>query len=309
MKQDRWTFLLFREDSPRVQKVALDAFWLRTALAVGGISVVVVLASLAYFGVQGRARLEARALAEENRILSAELEEMRSRLGELETRMGALSDESARFRAVAGLDAIPSEVMEVGVGGPGTGTPETHPLRDADPDLSEVAFAVEYDVNALERRARLLSASLDEARDSLMAHRDLLESTPSILPTSGWLSSRFSRSRYHPIHHRPLPHEGIDLAAEKGTPILAAAKGRVVAARWKSGYGLTIEIDHGYGYTTRYGHADKILVQEGQEVQRGDVIAQVGETGIATAPNLHYEVLVGGQPTNPMNYVLSDAVP
>ncbi|MFP3948031.1 MAG: M23 family metallopeptidase, partial [Longimicrobiales bacterium] len=92
-------------------------------------------------------------------------------------------------------------------------------------------------------------------------------------------------------------------------PILAAAKGRVVTARWQSGYGETVEIDHGFGYVTRYGHADKILVQEGQEVERGEVIAQVGETGIATAPNLHYEVLVGGQPMNPMNYVLSGGVP
>lgn len=309
MKRERWTFLLFREDSPRVTKVALDASWLRAAVAVAGVSVVVVLTCLIYFGVQGHARLEARALAEENRILSVELEEMRGRLGQLETRIGTLSDESARFRTLAGLEAIPPEVMEVGVGGPGTGTPETHPLHEADPELSEMAFAVEYDVNALERRARLLSASLDEARDSLMAHRDLLESTPSILPTSGWLSSGFSRSRYHPIHHRPLPHEGIDIATHKGTPILAAAKGRVVTARWQSGYGLTVEIDHGYGYTTRYGHADKILVEEGQEIERGDVIAQVGETGIATAPNLHYEVLVGGQPTNPMNYVLSEAAP
>ena len=309
MKRDRWTFLLFREDSPRVTKVAVNASWLRIGAVAGGISVLLILVSLVYFGIQGRAHLEARSLAEENRILSAELEEMRGRVGHLETRIGSLSEESARFRTLAGLDAIPSEVMDVGVGGPGTETPEDHPLHEADPELSEVAFTVDYDVKALERRARLLTASLAEARDSLMAHRELLESTPSILPTSGWLSSGFSRSRYHPIHHRPLPHEGVDIAAQKGTPILAAAKGRVVTARWQSGYGLTVEIDHGFGYTTRYGHADKILVQEGQEVERGDVIAQVGETGIATAPNLHYEVLVGGQPTNPMNYVISDAVP
>lgn len=309
MKRERWTFLLFREDSPRVKQVALDARWLRVAAGAGALSVVAVVFSLFYFGLQGHARMEARALAEENRILSSELEEMRGRLGTLETRIGALSDESSRFRTLAGLEPIPSEVMEVGVGGPGTGTPESHPLAEADSALSEMAFAVEYDVNALERRATLLSESLAEATDSLMAHRELLESTPSIMPTSGWLSSRFSRSRYHPIHHRPLPHEGIDIAAEKGTPILAAANGRVIAAGWQSGYGLTVEIDHGYGYTTRYGHADKVLVRVGQEIERGDVIAQVGETGIATAPNLHYEVLVGGQPTNPMNFVLSGAAP
>jgi murein DD-endopeptidase MepM/ murein hydrolase activator NlpD len=113
----------------------------------------------------------------------------------------------------------------------------------------------------------------------------------------------------HPIHNRPLPHEGVDIAANKGTPIFAAAKGRVIRAQWVTGYGLTVEIDHGYGYTTLYGHASKLLVRRGQQVGRGDVIAQVGATGIATAPNLHYEVRVNGQPQNPANFIIPDVVP
>ena len=151
--------------------------------------------------------------------------------------------------------------MQAGVGGPGLGSLESYPLWSVDSAAAKNAFALSYDLNALERRARLLATSLDEATDSLQAHQDLLESTPSILPTSGLLSSRFSKSRMHPIHNRPLPHEGIDIAAPKGTPIFAAAKGRVVRAGWVSGYGLTVEIDHGYGYTTLYGHASKLLVR------------------------------------------------
>ena len=113
----------------------------------------------------------------------------------------------------------------------------------------------------------------------------------------------------HPIHNRPLPHEGIDLAAPKGTPIFAAAKGRVTRAGWAVGYGLTVEIDHGHGFTTLYGHASKLLVRVGQEVSRGDVIAQVGSTGIATSSHLHYEVSLNGVPQNPSNYILPDIVP
>jgi len=75
------------------------------------------------------------------------------------------------------------------------------------------------------------------------------------------------------------------------------------------GYGLTVELDHGFGYSTLYGHADKVLVRVGQRVERGDVIAQVGNTGIATSPHLHYEVRIGGVPVNPMNYVITGAVP
>jgi murein DD-endopeptidase MepM/ murein hydrolase activator NlpD len=161
----------------------------------------------------------------------------------------------------------------------------------------------------IERRANLLKSSLAEATDSLMAHRDLLESTPSILPTEGLLSSYFSNRRWHPIHHRPLPHEGIDIAATRGTPILAAAKGTVIYAANMSGYGLMVEIDHGYGYTTRYGHASRLLVRVGQTVRRGDRIALVGNTGIATSSHLHYEVRLGGQPQNPMNFVIAETIP
>ncbi len=168
------------------------------------------------------------------------------------------------------------------------------------PRGAQATFATGYHLSALERRARLLSESLDEATDSMLAHRDLLESTPSILPTEGWVSSRFSLSRMHPIHNIPLPHEGIDISAPMNTPIFAAAKGKVVRAGWVQGYGLTVEIDHGYGFHTLYGHASKLIVQAGQEVTRGEMIARVGNTGISTGSHLHYEVRVNGKAEDPV---------
>jgi murein DD-endopeptidase MepM/ murein hydrolase activator NlpD len=169
-------------------------------------------------------------------------------------------------------------------------------------------FAAAYDLSALERRARLLSESLEEATDSVLAHRELLESTPSILPTAGWLSSRFSQARMHPIHNRPLPHEGVDISAPMNTPIFAAAKGRVVRAGWLVGYGLAVEIDHGFGYATLYGHASTLIVQSGQEVLRGEMIARVGSTGISTSSHLHYEVRVNGVPQDPTTYILPETI-
>jgi murein DD-endopeptidase MepM/ murein hydrolase activator NlpD len=201
------------------------------------------------------------------------------------------------------------EILEVGVGGPGSASPAGQALWAADSALANEAFAVEYDLSALERRIRLLSSSLAEASDSLSAHGDLLESTPSIWPTAGVLSSRFTTARYHPIHHQSLPHHGVDISAPAGTPILASAKGRVTHAGRKSGLGLTVEIDHGHGFKTVYGHASKILVRRGQVVERGEVIANVGSTGISTSPHLHYEVHVGGMAVNPMNYVIGTVLP
>ena len=309
MTGDRWTFLVLRGARSAVTQYTLSTRRLKVVAGVAG-AVSLLLASLAVvLGLDGAARLEAHRLATRNEALTSELVGFQDRVARLEATLGKIAQKDARYRGLAGLESIDPEVLEVGVGGPGLGTPGSYPLWSVDSVAGKAAFAVSYDLNALERRARLLSESLDEATDSLQAHHDLLEATPSILPTHGWLSSRFSKSRMHPVHNRPLPHEGVDIAAPGGTPIFAAAKGRVVRAGWAVGYGLTVEIDHGFGYATLYGHASKLLVRRGQMVGRGDVIAHVGRTGVATSTNLHYEVHVNGKPMNPMNYVLPGSVP
>ncbi len=279
-----------------------------TAGGVGFFGVAfVALAALAF--VQGSHSLENGQLQRENTLLTHELSSIRDRVEELQGELALLTEKDAEIRVLAGLDIIDEEVLQVGVGGPGSPTLENHPLFRMDERKGAEAFAVAYDLNALERRARLLRESLIEASDSLAAHRDLLESTPSILPTDGRLTSRFTSARLHPIHNRELPHEGIDIAAPRGTPIMAAAKGRVSFAGRRSGYGLLVEIDHGYGYSTLYGHASELLVRIGQTVERGEVIARVGNTGLATSPHLHYEVRIAGRPVNPLSYIITDAVP
>jgi len=307
MTGDRWTFLVVRGEGVRQYSVSRRTLRASLGLAVLGVVLFVGFAVSAAF--DATAHIQVRNLEARNESLVQELAEFRARVGDLESTLDVLSEQDAQFRTLAGLDAIDAEVMQVGVGGPGLGTPESYPLWSIDSTATQTAFAVSYDLNALERRARLLSASLEEATDSLESHRDLLESTPSILPTSGWLSSSFSQSRMHPIHNRPLPHEGIDISAPEGTPIFAAANGRVVRAGWAVGYGLTVEIDHGFGFSTLYGHASKLLVKRGQVVDRGDVIAQVGRTGIATSSHVHYEVSVNGTPRNPSDFILPKVVP
>ncbi|MFO8174475.1 MAG: M23 family metallopeptidase [Gemmatimonadota bacterium] len=309
MTDKRWTFLLLGDDPDGVRQFS---FSIRLLKAVAAGITVVSLLLLGLFSIlvfNGAAHVRVLHLARENEILSRELKGFRDRVDGLETSLARLGEEDGKIRVLAGLDGTDEEILEVGIGGPGLGIPAAHPLWALDSTLSKAAFSVEYDLNALERRARLLTESMAEASDSLLAHRDLLESTPSILPAAGVLSSRFSTSRLHPIHHRKLPHEGVDVSASLGTPILAAAKGIVTFSGWMSGLGYTIEIDHGYGYTTRYGHASKLLAQRGQEVTRGEVIAQVGSTGISTSPHLHYEVRIGGRAVNPMNYVIGNILP
>jgi murein DD-endopeptidase MepM/ murein hydrolase activator NlpD len=309
MTGKKWTFLVVRDEGGPVRQYSLSTRLLKVLGGVGAAVALVIAAVTVLVGLNGSARLNAHRLESQNQALRAEIDQFQNRVGELEVTLGTLSKEGSNLRTLAGLETFDPDILEVGVGGPGLGSPEEYGLWAVDSMASKSAFALTYDLSALERRALLLSSSLGEAADSLAAHRDLMESTPSILPTNGWLSSRFSQNRMHPVHNRPMPHPGVDIAADKGTPIYAAAKGRVVRAGWVVGYGLTVEIDHGYGYTTLYGHASQLLVRRGQEITRGDIIAQVGATGVTTSSHLHYEVRINGVAQNPANFILPESVP
>lgn len=287
----------------RVRQFSLSREMTRIGVAAG-LFVLSALVSLAIgFFVKEGQRLRADRLAAQNELLAGEVESMRDRLALLETSLNELSGRDEHYRLLAGLEPIDSDVQQAGIGGPGTATLQSSELYRLDPEQGRLAFTTAYDLNTMIRRARLLALSWTEAIDSLTSQHDRWESTPSIMPTFGYISSSFSRSRMHPILDRARPHAGIDIAAPHGTPILAAAKGRVVFAGTRGNYGRMVEIDHGYGYVTRYAHASRVLVRAGQRVQRGDKIAEVGSTGLSSGPHLHYEVFVNGRAVNPSNYV------
>ena len=123
-------------------------------------------------------------------------------------------------------------------------------------------------------------------------------------PVQGRLTSGYG-SRFHPILGSARFHKGVDLAAASGTPIVAAADGRIVAAGWHGGYGRQVAIAHGGGIQTSYSHMSRIGVASGEAVRRGQVIGYVGSSGLSTGPHLHYEVYKNGRPVNPMSVKLS----
>ena len=303
----RWTVLLVPHGSGSSRAVEVSLSVVKALIGFGSVLglVLVVLGGAAL--TRGVSITRSRALERENRLLSDELLRMRSRLADLQDTLHVFSQRDEEVRLLAGLAPLDSGVRNAGIGGPPGAWSERDSLAALGP-AGQQALAVREDMDGLIRRADILSQSVSEAYDSLHSHQVRFAATPSIMPTRGWLTSAFSAERVHPILHLARPHEGIDVAAPMGAEIEAPAAGVVTEVKWEDGYGNFLTIDHGYGLVTRYAHCSKILVVRGQRVKRGQKIALVGATGLATGPHLHYEVWVGGKPVDPLHYVLPDAI-
>jgi murein DD-endopeptidase MepM/ murein hydrolase activator NlpD len=144
--------------------------------------------------------------------------------------------------------------------------------------------------------------SLRDLVDKLEDKHQRLATSPAIWPARGWLTSRFG-PRISPFTGERQFHAGLDIAGAAGTEIVAPADGRVAFVGEKGPLGNTLMIDHGFGIRTQYGHTQRVLVQPGAEVHRGEVIALLGNTGRSTGPHLHYVVEVNGKAVNPIDYI------
>jgi murein DD-endopeptidase MepM/ murein hydrolase activator NlpD len=305
----RWTVLLLppRNEAARTYEVP---GWTFRALAWGGaISTILVVAAVfvlfSPWGTPG-----ARLVAAQNRALQADILAIEERFRVLDDTLFRIAEREQKMRMLAGLPveaapATPSDA-ELLVATSASVTEVGASRRR--PFAGRLGWSARPDVEGLISRATNLASGFRDVSDSLEANYSRFANTPSILPTAGWLSSQFTRSRFHPILHENRPHEGIDVTAPTGTPIVAPAGGRVVHAGNAQGFGLVVEIDHGNGIRTKFAHCSRVAVRVGQIVTRNQLIAAVGSTGLSTAPHLHYEIHVNGKPVDPLTYVLPDAI-
>lgn len=189
-----------------------------------------------------------------------------------------------------------------------------HQRYDSLLSLNDAALVVRVaqKMDLVERQLHRQSQSFDELVDLCKTQEDRLCHIPAIQPVSNKDLKRMASGygyRIDPIYHIKKFHEGMDFSAEKGTDVFVTGDGRVIQAGFDKGYGLSVMVDHGYGYVTRYAHLSKKLVNRGQNLKRGDKIGEVGSTGKSTGPHLHYEVHLRGVVQNPANYYFLDLTP
>ena len=210
------------------------------------------------------------------------------------------------MRAVRELEAKLRIMTDTEKEGIATGGPTEERLSNLLEYIEEKPTLALEDVRALQRQAVLQAKSLEELSQILEGQTIKLAHTPSVSPIKGraWITSLFGIRR-DPFTKRRRMHEGLDLAARPGTSIIATADGRVRFSGSKGTWGRVVIINHGYGFETRYAHNKRNLVKTGQEVKRYDQVAELGSSGRATGPHVHYEVNKLGKPVNPMLHIVN----
>ncbi|MFM2428129.1 MAG: hypothetical protein RL012_13 [Bacteroidota bacterium] len=242
-------------------------------------------------------------LRKENSLLRFHYDQIRQEIDKGNEVLAYLKDQDANlYRMILEVEPMPCPVGKAGIG-------DTDRYQDLLDKNKLIATTVQK-VDRLKRQLYIQSKSYDEIQKLAQENEKRLAAIPAIQPLSNkdlkYLSSPFGM-RLHPIHKIPTMHEGVDFAAPRGTPIYATGNGVVkLTKRSFRGYGNQVEIDHGYGFLTKYCHMQDFKVKPGQKVARGQCIGYVGSTGASTAPHLHYEVVKNRKKINPAHYFTND---
>lgn len=273
------------------------------ALIVIAAFVALLTTSVIMIGKYSSHMRDANLLAElenENAALRTRIQTFQHEIDELENRMAANFELQNRARMLAGLDPIDSQVWQVGIGGPEPLVLESARITDSERILSNL----DDDLERMVRQSKLQLDSYDEILDILDKEKKVRDCTPSIRPLrGGYLSSRFGR-RMDPFTGRISHHTGVDYRARTGSPVMSTADGVVTMAKKNGSFGLMIEVNHSFGFKTRYAHLSKMLVRRGSRVKRGEIIGLVGNSGRSTGSHLHYEVMFKKARRDPLHYVI-----
>jgi murein DD-endopeptidase MepM/ murein hydrolase activator NlpD len=269
-----------------------------------GIGIGVVLFGIATYAFDSpreqQLKKDYKLLLTQYKVLSHRIADNQKVLEELQQRDDQL------YRAIFNAEPIPASIRRPGFGG----TDRYEFLLDM--PNSDLVITTTKKLDIMTKELYVQSNSYDELIELIKTKEDRMKSIPAIRPLSGkdmkGLSSGFGM-RMHPIFGDLRGHTGVDLTAEAGSPIYATGDGIVESAGWDGGYGNCVVINHGFGYKSVYGHCKEMIVRTGQKVVRGQKIATVGMTGVASGNHVHYEVRVKDRPDNPAKYFFMDLSP
>lgn len=240
--------------------------------------------------------LHQQELAEAKREAQDSLNALAANVGRLQAHVMRLDALGERLTEMADMDGGEFDFsLKPAQGGPES----TAAMRDV------VVHDFINSLNELSLKLENRDHQLDVLEGLLMSHSLHEEVYPTGRPVkSGWLSSHFGE-RTDPFTGQLAQHEGVDFAGKEGSEVIAVAAGVVTIAERRYGYGNLVEVNHGNGFVTRYGHNKDILVLQGQTVKKGETLATMGSTGRSTGPHVHFEVLRNGKPVNPAKYIYS----
>ena len=281
-------------------------YWLRRsgAYIFGGIGIgIVFFYTFLYFFPSPR---EA-SLMQYNRNLTAEMEVLEKQVDQMQIILADLSQRDDNlYRAILGAEPIPLSAR--------MGATRQISYYDSLARMTNIQLGADLQrkVDILEKEMYVQARSYEEILDLAKKQEIRMDHIPAIQPVLNKDLKRMASGygwRVDPVYHVRRFHQGMDFSAPVGTDIFATGNGVVTYAGWRQGYGETVEIDHGFNYTTRYAHCSKIFAKKGKKVNRGDVIALVGNTGKSTGPHLHYEVHYYDKPVDPRNYYFYDLSP
>lgn len=261
-------------------------------LTASACALVILLSVLAisYTGGAITRRGEVARLRSQNQELAAVNQRLAETVSEVQSRLDDFEEQTAKLALAAGMEALPDVLGDRVVPSDRFGSGGQYDRLPGSPEVLQI-------------QGDWIATQLSEVEKAL-AHRDeVWAATPSISPAMGLMTDGFG-GRPDPVTGRHALHRGLDISARRGTPVIAPADGVVVFTGLSGGLGKTIRIAHGLGYTTVYGHLDRIEVEPGEEVRRGAKIGALGNSGRSTGPHLHYEVHVDGEAVNPLYYIL-----
>lgn len=257
---------------------------------------------LSYFGVLNTEG-SVSSIKSENALLVSKLKEITTKYQDLNTELDSLISVNNELRIAANLPPLEKDDRILGKGGSISGG-----LFDflSSSNKKEIQSSLNF-IEEVEKKFDFEKNNFVEIANTLKDNQSLYRSIPAIKPCDGTLALHGFGMRMHPILNIRRMHEGIDIITPVGTPVYASADGEVVFVGRNSGYGLMVEIDHGFGYRTIYAHLSSSQIKEGAKIKRGTLIAKTGNTGLSTGPHLHYEIIHKGVKLNPEEFMFESS--